>query len=794
MERPFVGPVLALVLGMVLSRELALPPMAGLALGLVGLVAGCWPRGDAVQRLKIACVLVGMAHQSVGMDPGGPRGVAEVIPTEPTLGWVRGKVADPGSVRTTASSGKASRSLDLDLDSWRPRGGEWKAVEGRVRIRFRDSTGIEPAFGQAAQVFGVFREPAPPELPGGFDFGRHLAAKGIHRVGQSEDFADWFSLGPAPAPRWSDHFLGWAHRVLSRGVPDDAGARLVRSMVLGWREGLDDGWRDVFLESGTLHVFAISGLHIALVSTVLVQVLRLVRVDRGWCGWLVVPLTWAYVAATGWQASAVRAGVMSTVVVMGWALRRPSDLLNSLAASAWIILWADPSQLFQAGFQLSFGVVAGMVVWVGPLETVLERWVEGDGVVPEVLRPRMWHWLRSAGRWLAVNLATSLAAWVTALPLGIHYFQLVSLSGLVANLVVVPLSGICLVAGLASIAVAPISDGASAWMNQSAWFWMRWMMQAGEWAAAVPGGDWRVEAPPWPWWLAYGWAWFWVLPRWVRRGRFPWRWAWPLPALVLVAATVLASNSAQARLTCLPFGAGVLVEEGWGKETLLDAGSSFVGQRVLPEWLATRGINRLDDAVACTAETRFAGGWPGLLEAMPVGAWWTVAEGRTGGALRKAHDAAHAWGVPVRHLVAGRSVGVWDVLWPPADDAGIRSDDRCLVLQGTLGGVRCCVIPSLNPDAQRRLVARWGDGLRSEVVIAGMPSRGDPLTDELLSAVRPSAVVVLVGERPANLRLSRAARMRIRRAVASGTVWVTDEAGAVTIRLREGNWRMERRF
>jgi competence protein ComEC len=794
MERPFVGPVLALMLGMVLSRELTLPPLAGLALGWVGLLLACWPRGDAVQRLKLACLLVGMAHQAVQMDPGGPRAVGEVLPAEPTLGWVRGRVSDPGTVRKAAPGGRPSRTVELDLDSWRRRGGEWAAVEGRVRIRFRDSTGIEPVSGQVVQVFGIFREPAPPELPGGFDFARHLAVKGIHRVGQSEDPGDWFALGPSPSPRWSDEFLGWAHRVLSRDVPDDAASRLVRSMVLGWREGLDDGWRDVFLESGTLHVFAISGLHIALVSTVLVQVLRLLRVDRGWCGWLVVPLTWAYVGATGWQASAVRAGVMSTVVVMGWALRRPSDLLNSLAASAWIILWVDPSQLFQAGFQLSFGVVAGMVLWVSPLEAVLERWVEGDPAVPEALRPRIWRWARSAGRWLAVNLATSIAAWVTALPLGIHHFQLVSVSGLVANLVVVPLSGICLVAGLASLAIAPVSDEASAWMNQSAWFWMRWMMQAGEWAAAVPGGDWRVEAPAWPWWLAYGWAWFWVLPRWFRRGRFPWRWAWPLPVVALGAATMLANDSAHVRVTCLPYGAGVLMEEGWGRETLLDAGSSFVGQRVLPEWLATRGINRLDDAVACAGEARFAGGWVGLLESTPVGAWWTVAEGRTGGTLRKAHDAAHARGVPVRRLVAGRSVGSWNVLWPPADEVGTRSDDRCLVLHGTLGGVRCCVIPSLNPDAQRRLVARWGAALRSEVVIAGMPSRGEPLVDELLAALQPAVVVLLVGERPANLRLPRSARLRIRRGVGPGVVRVTDEDGAVTIRMRDGKWTLGRRL
>ena len=134
------------------------------------------------------------------------------------------------------------------------------------------------------------------------------------------------------------------------------------------------------------------------------------------------------------------------------------------------------------------------------------------------------------------------------------------------------------------------------------------------------------------------------------------------------------------------------------------------------------------------------------------------------------------------------------MLWPPADEVGTRSDDRCLVLHGTLGGVRCCVIPSLNPDAQRRLVARWGATLRSEVVIAGMPSRGEPLVDELLAALQPAVVVLLVGERPANLRLPRSARLRIRRGVGPGVVRVTDEDGVVTIRMRDGKWTLGRRL
>jgi len=174
------------------------------------------------------------------------------------------------------------------------------------------------------------------------------------------------------------------------------------------------------------------------------------------------------------------------------------------------------------------------------------------------------------------------------------------------------------------------------------------------------------------------------------------------------------------------------------------------------------------------------------MEALPMEAWWTVPELRKGGALRAAQEAARARGIPIRRLVAGRSVEGWEVLWPLADGEERRSDAASLVLLGRPGGVRCLLVPGLNPEAQRRLVAREGDGLKAEVLIAGMPSLGEPLVDELLGAVSPEVIVVLAAERPAMHRVSVRCRQRLRsRGV---PVWFTDEAGAVTVGCRGGRW------
>src|SRR5262245_12740424 len=112
------------------------------------------------------------------------------------------------------------------------------------------------------------------------------------------------------------------------------------------------------------------------------------QLSRVWCGLLVIPLIWCYTAATGWQPSAIRSTVMMTIVIGGWMLKRPSDLINSLAAAALIILLWDPQQLFQAGFQLSFFVVLCIILTIPALVRLWRRFTAPDPLLPPQLRRR----------------------------------------------------------------------------------------------------------------------------------------------------------------------------------------------------------------------------------------------------------------------------------------------------------------------------------------------------------------------------------------------------------------------
>ena len=209
------------------------------------------------------------------------------------------------------------------------------------------------------EISGVIARPPPPLAEGLFDYRDYLQTRGIYYQLKTGSTNDWqLRAAILSTPPLTDRFLNWSKRTLALGLPvEDEPLRLLWAMTLGWRTAFTGDISEPFLRAGTMHLFAIDGLRIALISGMLVALLRVLQVSRAWCGLIAIPAIWFYTAATGWESSAIRASVMMTIVLGGWALKRPGDLLNSLAAAAFIILLWEPRQLFEASFQLSFFVM-----------------------------------------------------------------------------------------------------------------------------------------------------------------------------------------------------------------------------------------------------------------------------------------------------------------------------------------------------------------------------------------------------------------------------------------------------
>ncbi len=244
-----------------------------------------------------------------------------------------------------------------------------------------------------------------------------------------------------------------------------------------------------------MHMFAIDGLRIALLSGMIVTLLRVLRLSRAWCGAMAIPAIWFYTAATGWEPSAIRASVMMTVVLGGWALKRPSDLLNSLAAAAFIILLWDPRQLFEASFQLSFFVMLVIALMLPPLNGFFDRILKHDPLLPDEL---VSGWKKSGSGWrakFARYCGLSFAAWMGSIPLAAKYFHLFSPVSTLANLFAVPLGTFALMANLGALICGHWLPWFTELFNHAAWFFMVAMTWVSVEAAKIPGAYFYVPEP-----------------------------------------------------------------------------------------------------------------------------------------------------------------------------------------------------------------------------------------------------------------------------------------------------------
>ena len=265
-------------------------------------------------------------------------------------------------------------------------------------------------------------------------------------------------------------------------------AGLYRAMLLGRKRELSADQQKLFLRAGAMHLFAVNGLHIATVAIALHALLSLLRCPRPVGSALVLAVLWLDVDTTGASPSAVRAFLMVAAVETARILWRPSNPLASLAAAAAIILVADPLALFSASFQMSYGVMVGLITLGLPLAAQWNERLQPYRHLPRAswsfhqrLRLAVQHHLLDS-----VGLGAAAAA-VGAIS-GVEFFNLFVPGGLAANLALVPPALLVIVAGVCSLVLGfPGAAAAGRFCNLAAGAVLAAMTKMARLATAVPG-------------------------------------------------------------------------------------------------------------------------------------------------------------------------------------------------------------------------------------------------------------------------------------------------------------------
>ncbi len=212
--------------------------------------------------------------------------------------------------------------------------------------------------------------------------------------------------------------------------PAEAG--LVQALITGERKDVPPHVRQIFFLTGTVHILAISGMNVAMVAFGVFLVLNLLPVTRRWQMILTIGIIAFYALMTGGSAPVVRAAVMGTVFLLGYLLERQHDAVNSLFFAAFAILIFFPNQIFDVGFQLSFGSVLSILL-LTPL--ILGPWGKEGLPTNRILRGAL------------EALVVSCAVMIGIGGLLAYYFQVVTPIALIANLPVIPLVGLATALG-----------------------------------------------------------------------------------------------------------------------------------------------------------------------------------------------------------------------------------------------------------------------------------------------------------------------------------------------------------
>src|SRR5439155_23236595 len=252
-----------------------------------------------------------------------------------------------------------------------------------------------------------------------------------------------------------------------------------------------------FQQTGTLHLFAVAGLHVGIVAALLWMLATVARLSRTSAAAFIIPLLLFYAAVTGLHISSVRAAVMSSVLLGGFFFDRKVFVLNSLAAAAFFLLCWDTNELFSVGFQLSFAVVGAIVLFADPLFGFLRRWAAPDPLLPRSLLRGPRHFMHVGLEWLSRGASVSLAAWIGSLPFVLWYFHIVTPVSLLANLVVVPIAFFILAIALLSLISTPLLSWLAVIFNNANWFLAKLVLGIVQLFAQIPGGHFYVEQPHW---------------------------------------------------------------------------------------------------------------------------------------------------------------------------------------------------------------------------------------------------------------------------------------------------------
>ncbi|WP_243371269.1 DNA internalization-related competence protein ComEC/Rec2 [Geotalea sp. SG265] len=679
------------------------------------------------------------------------------------------------------------------------RTGQSVTVSGKILL-FAGGGRPEVATGDRVRFVSRLHRPRNYGLPGEFDYVRHLALKGIYATAfvlDGDDLVLVLAKVGHPLQRFIDDAAAGMGSFIGTAVPSEEGA-ILRALLLGERGFVPPSLEAAYAATGVNHILSISGFHVGIIALFIFHLLLGICRNSQFLALnfnlrkslliVTLPLIVFYLLLSGTAPATARSVIMITAWALALMVEREVEPVNSLLLAATLILAVAPGALFDVSFQLSFVALWGIIVltpiFMGPFSRF-----NGRGIVHMLL----------------LFTAASLAAICATLFPVAFYFHRVSFTGLIGNLVIVPLMGYgAVVLGFTALAFIPVFPFFAKLLLVAAAFLVNIsnhfvLLLSNIPALPLLNPD-RLDLTMFYFLLA-------VLTFASSRQI---KIACSVAAAVAVAGNSLLFKMPDKGLLQITFfslgqGESSLVRFPDGKTLLVDGGGSFreggmdVGERLLAPALWSMGITAIDYMVMTHPHPDHIQGLLYIADNFKVGEFW---EGRSAGDDSDYYRTLKAIigrrRVPIHHFGATDHLEIGgarlEFLWPDiSEHANSSLNDRSLVFRLVFARGSILFTGDIGKEVEKQLAGSSG----SKSIVLKVPHHGSRYSSspEFLQAVSPEIAVIAAGygnsfHLPADETLARLKRQHVAiyRTDWDGTIQLVYDQDRGTFVPRRQNW------
>ncbi|MDO4569758.1 MAG: DNA internalization-related competence protein ComEC/Rec2 [Planctomycetia bacterium] len=690
--------------------------------------------------------------------------IAFCVGDDTTLGFVEAKIIRPPEFdkETAFLYGSQEEQITthfLARVCRRKSGEDWRRASGIIAIRIQGEASHLHT-GDLIHVSGKLTRPPEAMNPGDFSPQTHYRKQRI------------LAFLRAPSPQnaevvvrptvWGifrvvEFLRTQAQSLIRKHVAPDA-QPLALALFLGNRREVSSFDLNLYLETGVIHLMAVSGLHVGLLAGGVSFMLHLCRMPRRASLITLLCIIFLYVLITGARPPAIRAGIIASVTLLAYYRNYPASKLNTLAAAALFILILNPTEIFSTGTQLSF-LAVGTLLFTPILRVQNESQakVESSQEAEESLRPIPWERLlfSKKRRWETIHLIffrginiigamlySSFIMTIVLLPLVVSRFHVAAAVGLALNILLWPPLMLAMSAGflLLSLSWLPLVGGTLGLILGSTCSYALWLIDALiRFGAEIPGHCFWFQGTP-DWWNIVLYLVLIVLAvfpqvRLKKRRHYALLFGGML-LLLCVALYERQPERGQMRCSFISIGHGlaVVIEAPNGKTFLFDAGQFAPPEypaRTISNFLWNAGIYRLDGIFVSHPDMDHYNGISGILERFDTDAIFVsqmtlnsmsdahdnvkIDKNSDKKALAEVYDAIHRAAIPIRTLERGDVLVVSDdctieVLHPSAESiaaAPEMTNANSLVLLIRMGTQRILLTGDLAPPGLEHVLRQY---------------------------------------------------------------------------------------